>query len=189
MEKQDVIKDVITYAVKKSVFSAENADCFILRGTIINEVSKEQTLFYCQRTQEIIFALAEQIKNIPTEGVLPVSECGVIFQYIFDRCVEIAYKLITDSDEINTNFNITEAFNYYELDIPEYLQLKVTNIVPRLANIFGNIYHYMSRKDNLSQDVAMWMSAIMMSAATLAFKFAMEIDLDDDAEMQDFLNN
>lgn len=189
MEKQDVIKDVITYAVKKSVFSAENADCFILRGTIINEVSKEQTLFYCQRTQEIIFALAEQIKNIPTEGVLPVSECGVIFQYIFDRCVEIAYKQITDSDEINTNFNTTEAFNYYELDIPEYLQLKVTNIVPRLANIFGSIYHYMSRKDYLSQDVATWMSAIMMSAATLAFKFAMEMDLDDDAEMQDFLNN
>ena len=49
-------------------------------------------------------------------------------------------------DEVDTQFNLKEAFDYHEPDMPEYIQLKLTNVVGKIGLINIKILHYLGYK-------------------------------------------
>lgn len=95
--------------------------------------------------------------------------------------------MIVGKEEIDTTFDVREAWGYYELDIPEYLQVKITHIVGRLGVIFSSVYDYMKGKGYLSEPIAEWLPALLFSASALASRFMLEVDLDDESELYNFL--
>lgn len=78
-------------------------------------------------------------------------------------------------EEINTQFSIREAFEYHESDLPEYIQLKLTNVVEKLAIISSEILQYLGKNGLKTTDLSTWMAPYFMVAATIAIQFAQEI--------------
>lgn len=185
MNKQEIITDIVEYTMNCGSFSVENLSRFILQGNVVNAVSKEQALIYIQQMYLIAAGLSEQIDA--TEEGIESYNCHRLFQYFFDRSAEVMYKMIVGKEEIDTTFDVREAWGYYELDIPEYLQVKITHIVGRLGVIFSSVYDYMKGKGYLSEPIAEWLPALLFSASALASRFMLEVDLDDESELYNFL--
>ena len=109
-------------------------------------------------------------------------------QYIFDRSFEISYKLII-GQKAYTVFEADETGDYYELDAPEYIQLKVQNIVPKVILVSISSYKYMEDKGYINDDYASWLFPFLFGASSIAMSYALEMDMNDDSEMEQYLKD
>lgn len=173
---------------KRAYVDSMNRETGFLTRNLVNPLSKEQIVEFYGETKDIINQLVQLLEDT-INGSIPTSyDCGMLFQYVFDKTTEATYKMIMD-EEIDTQLNLHEPFNGYAPDLPEYIQLKLTNVVPKLGIIHSSMLQYLREKDVISVDLSEWMPAYLMFAATLAIQFAQEIDPDDDSEMQEYLNS
>ncbi len=186
MNKQEAAQNILNYVVKKSTFSPENLESYVLTGKCINELSKDDLLEYTVSMQDILTNYIVAMEEADIDCQNNISLCGRMFQYVFDKSFEIAYKLIINT-EVDTLFIPVETFDYYELDIPEYLQLKVNNIIGHLAILHCNTFEYIVDNKYNKNPLKDWLLPLLLGASTIAIQFAMEMDLNDDSEMRHYL--
>lgn len=173
---------------KRAYVDSMNPETGFLTRNRVNPLSKEQIVDFYGQIEEIVNQFVQLLEDSFSRNLPTPYDCGILFQYVFDKTTEASYKMIMD-EEIDTQFNLYEAFNKYAIDLPEYIQLKLTNIVPKLGIIHSSMFQYLREKDAISDELSEWMPAYLMVAATLGIQFAQEIDPDDDSEMQAYLDS
>ena len=187
MTKEELTQE-LTEFVKMAFVDSMNPETGLLTRNRVNPLSKEQIVDFYGETEGVIKQIVQLLEDTVNGGVPTGYECGMLFQYVFDKITEATYKMIMD-EEIDTQFNLHEAFNEYAPDLPEYIQLKLTNVVPKLGIIHSSMLQYLTENDIISADLSEWMPAYLMVAAAIGIQFAQEIDPDDDSEMQEYLNS
>jgi len=173
------------FAVKAFV-SLENRQTGFLTRIRTNPLENEEIIAFSNLTENIVNQFVGQLATA-LDGEVPDNDiCTTLFQYVFDKTTEATYKLII-GDEIDTMFILKEAFEYHAPDLPEFIQLKLTNVVAPLCTLSANILDFLDKNECRTSDVEQWMPAYLMVAAILGIQFAQEMDLEDDSELQDFL--
>ena len=174
--------------VMMAFIDPQNIETGFLTRQRINKMTKEQIMGFSMETEKIINKLSHQLEQV-ADGTIPTDyECGTLFQYVFDKVTEALYKLLT-REEVDTQFDLKEAFDYHEPDLPEYIQLKLTNVVGKMAIIHSRILLYLDENNARTSELELWLPAYLMVAVIIAIQFAQEIDSDDDSEMQAYLNS
>ena len=186
MTKQELSQELIEFS-KMAFVDSMNPETGFLTRNRINPLTNEQITEFSLQTEEIICQMAQHLEicfigNVPSD-----YECGMLFQYVFDKTTEATYKMIMN-DEIDTQFIPKEIYDGYAPDLPEYIQLKLTKVVGKIAIISSSILQYLDKNKLRTLDLNVWLSAYLMISVALAIQFAQEIDPDDDSEMQDYLN-
>lgn len=153
----------------------------------IKMMPKEQIMDFSMETEKIINKLSHQLKQVADGNIPNDYEYGTLFQYVFDKVTEALYKLLM-GEEVDTQFDFKEAFNYHEIDLPKYIQLKLTNVVGKIAVIHSRFLHYLDENNTRTSELNLWLPAYLMVAVIIAIQFAQEIDPDDDSEMQAYLS-
>ena len=151
-----------------------NPETGFLTRNRINTMTKEELMDFSLKTEAIIDQMVDALSHVCAGNIPDNFECGTLFQYVFDKVVEATYKKLM-GEEIDTQFNIREAFEYHEPDLPEYIQLKLTNVVGKLAIISTEILQYLGKNGLKTTDLSTWMAPYFMVAATIAIQFAQEI--------------
>ena len=186
MTKQELAQELREFA--KMVFvDSRNPETSFLTRNRINPLTNEQITEFSLQTEDIICQMAQHFEIINRGNVPTYYECGMLFQYVFDKTTEATYKMIMD-EEIDTQFIPKEIYDGYAPDLPEYIQLKLTKVVGKIAIISSSILQYLDKNKLRTLDMNVWLSAYLMISVTLAIQFAQEIDPDDDSEMQEYLN-
>lgn len=180
-------KEIVQYGVGISQFNIDNLETGLLTMDRFNELEKGQVLALAQETvsilRQFVSAFEEQTTN-KFEGY----DAGIIFQYVFDKVVEVTYKAIIDA-EIDTQFIPSEPFEYHEPDLPEYIQLKLTNAVGKVGHIFCRTIDLIDQKGYRTENLKDWLLPVLIVATYVGMEFAQEIDLDDNSEMEVYLNS
>lgn len=187
MTHQDIAKEIISYGLNLAYFNVENIEIGFLTRQIQNALSQDEIIETSSATERILRELVGQIKQALGEEKLTDSECGTLFQYIIDKMVEVIYKVIV-GQEIDTTFNVKEAFEYHEPDLPYFIQLKLTNQVGKMAIISIKTLNHIERNDYRTMDFEVWFLPYLLLASSIGMMFAQEIDLNDDSEMQHYLH-
>ena len=186
MTKQELAQELREFA--KMVFvDSRNPETSFLTRNRINPLTNEQITEFSLQTEDIICQMAQHFEIINRGNVPTYYECGMLFQYVFDKTTEATYKMIMD-EEIDTQFLPKEIYEGYAPDLPESIQLKLTNVVGKISIISSSILQYLDNNKLRTLDMNVWLSAYLMISVTLAIQFAQEIDPEDDSEMQDYLN-
>lgn len=179
MTAQEIAKDILTLGLAKANNSIENVETGILTGQLINPLEKQQVIDVSLETEFILRSMIDQM-NEGTNGSCPSDyECGILFQYVFDKVTEVTYKTIIGK-EVDTEFNVKEAFEYHEPDLPYYIQQKLTDKVVKLACLCGTLIQYMDRKEYRENELMVWMLPFLMVSSTIAIQFAQEMELNSD---------
>lgn len=186
MTRQELAKELIEFA-KMAFVDSMNPETGFLTRNRINPLTNEQITEFSLQTEEIICQMTQHFEIVNSRNVPSDHECGMLFQYVFDKTTEATYKMIMD-EEIDTQFIPKEIYDGYAPDLPEYIQLKLTNVVGKVALISSSILQYLDKNKYRTLDMDVWLSAYLMISVTLAIQFAQEIDPEDDSEMQDYLN-
>ena len=120
MTQKELLQELSQFVMKAYV-GPQNTETGFLTHHHVNSLTKEQATDFLQETEAITRQMVEQMEQ-SFEGNVPTDyECGVIFQYVFDKTTEAAFKQLTGKD-IDTQYYVPEAFEYYEPDLPEYIK-------------------------------------------------------------------
>lgn len=187
MNKQEIAQGLSQFVMMAFV-DAQNLETGFLTRHRINKMTKEQIMGFSMETEKIINKLSHQLVQVADGNIPDDNECGTLFQYVFDKVTEALYKLLM-GEEVDTQFDLKEAFDYHEPDLPKYIQLKLTNVVGKIAIIHSRILHYLDENNARTSELEQWLPAYLMVAVIMAIQFAQEIDPDDDSEMQLYLDN
>ena len=69
------------------------------------------------------------------------------------------------------------------------LWLKLTNAVGKVGHIFCRTIDFIDQKGYRSENLKDWLLPVLIVATYVGMEFAQEIDLDDDSEMEAYLNS
>lgn len=180
-------KEIVQFGVSISQFNIDNLETGLLTMDRFNELEKGQVLALAQETESILRQFVSAFEKHSTnefEGY----DAGILFQYVFDKVVEVTYKVIIDV-EIDTQFIPSEPFEYHEPDLPEYIQLKLTNAVGKVGHIFCRTIDFIDQKGYRTENLKDWLLPVLIVATYVGMEFAQEINLDDDSEMEAYLNS
>ncbi len=120
--------------------------------------------------------------EIAEEHLLPA------FVYFFDKGVEIVYNLRTDNEK-GIQFSIQDLYSGWGGEqIPEHLQLKVTHVIPCLAEIFKKTIDYLIEKNYFDQYPFVDLTELILTGGMkLGAEICQRLDLNDHSELEKLL--
>lgn len=168
-----------------SLISAGNLETGFISGHVRNKIDNQELLKIANAISSIAQTVA---KTFEEHNTIPDQvQSGLIFQYFFDRAVEIFYKSYNDIDTDNVSFNIQEVFDYYEPDLPYNVQQILTKCVGNIAALTAELWRYMEESGVFETPFSIWFANFLSVGATLGLRFAQEIDFNDESELNAFL--
>jgi hypothetical protein len=129
----------------------------------------------------LISEMAKQVENAYIHDAYEDTQvhASQLFMYMFDKTLETFYfTLIGEEPEIYFNVEETLDGKYYEISIPESLQLELNKFVPRIVGIGGDVYQFMQNNGYLELSLSKWLYFYLCAASSLAQQFLLEQDLE-----------
>lgn len=184
MINKEIAADIIHYGQSLAVLDATNLTTGFLTNENLNKIDKEEAKELLLQSESIV---RELVKQLTASGATPDDyECRVLFQYIFDKVAEATYKTIV-GEEVDTELNISEAFDYHEPDLPYYIQQKITDAVPRIISVANAVLQHIDANGYRTEDLENWFLPFLLLPGGLAMQFVLEMDLNDDSELRHFI--
>ena len=181
----EINKAFIKKGIDMSFVSAENLETGFVSGQVRNQLDNQEVIEIATALRSItqtIAKLFEERNTIPNQ-----VQSGLIFQYFFDRSIEIFYKHFNGIETDSVSFNIQEVFEYYEPDLPYNVQQILTNRVGNIAILTSKLWNFMKSSGVFDTPFNIWFSNYLSVATTIGLRFAQEIDFDDESELNAFL--
>ncbi len=163
-------KEIVQYGVSISQFNIDNLETGLLTMDRLNELEKGQVLALAQETESILRQFVSAFEE-HTTNKFEGYDAGILFQYVFDKVVEVTYKAIIDA-EIDTQFIPSEPFEYHEPDLPEYIQLKLTNAVGKVGHIFCRTIDFIDKNGYRTENLDDWLLPVLIVATYVGMEFA-----------------
>ena len=178
--KEEMMQEVLIYATNLAKGKIENQEFVILTGNRLNQIDKSTAQENLRTMDFLISEMAKQVENAYVHEAYEDSQrhASELFMYVFDKTLEtFYYTLICDKPEIY--FNVEEALDdeYYEISVPESLQLELNKFVPRIVGIGGDVYQFMQNNGYLELSLSKWLYFYLCAASSLAQQFLLEQDL------------
>ena len=177
------LQDIMTYVNNLAYGLTEDKECFLLTGKRVNEVDAGDLKEFSRTINYIVSKISKQVEEIYNKGTIEISKSDTspMFQYVFDKTFESFYLTITGGDISKVIFDISDAINneYYEISVPDNLQLKINKVVPRIVLLARNTYQFMRENGYMEQPISKWLYIYLNFAASLAMHFVIEMDLSD----------
>ena len=108
----EINKAFIQKGIDMSLINATNPETGFISGQVCNQLDNQKLIEIATSLRSItqtIAKLFEERNTIPNQ-----IQSGLIFQYFFDRAVEIFYKQFNGIETDSVSFNVQDAFDYYE---------------------------------------------------------------------------
>lgn len=183
MEVNKELQGIMTYVSNLAYGLTDDKECHLLTGKRVNEVDAEDLKEFSRTINYLVLNISKQVEEIYSNGknAISKSDASPLFQYVFDKTFESFYLTITGGDTSKIVFDISDAINneYYEISVPDNLQLKINKVVPRIVLLARNTYQFMQDNGHMGQPVSKWLYIYLNFAASLAMHFVIEMDLND----------
>ena len=176
----------IKKGIEMSLINADNMETGFISGQVCNRLDNKKMIEIVAALRSItqsIGELFEERNTIPNQ-----VQSGLIFQFFFDRAVEIFFKQFNGIETDSVTFNVQDTFDYYEPDLPYNVQQILSNRVGNIAALTSKLWRVMENSGVFDTPFNVWFSNYLSVTTTLGLRFAQEIDFDDEGELNAFLN-
>ena len=178
--KEELMQEVLLYVTNLAKGKTENQDFAILTGNRLNQIETSKLQEYLRTMDFLIGQMAKQVENAYIHDAYEdtKSHAQELFMYSFDKTLETFYYTLLD-EKPETYLNVAEALDgeYYEISVPEKLQLKVTEVVPCIVGIGGEIYEFLQNNGYKELPLSKWLYFYLCAASSMAQQFLLEQDL------------
>lgn len=186
----NILNEILAYSY--SVASTDLTYSF-LHGDRISQLEKDEAIYLTNGMNDVIDKIADHIiEEIKPADNLNDAQDHLIraFTYCFDKSAEIVYKLLAQIDE-EIEFNLYDLYNGMGGDkVPEYIQLKITPVIPKVAIAFSATFDHVMEQEYSSQpNNKDLIKAILFCGMHLGTEFCLRIDLQDFSELNSFMED
>ncbi|HTN68178.1 MAG TPA: hypothetical protein VLZ33_01810 [Dysgonamonadaceae bacterium] len=182
------MKDIVSYPCN---VASTNFSCLFLLGDRISQLEKYEAVYLNNTMTKAIEKIVDHIiEEIAHKNNLETAQNHLVraFTYCFDKSLEIVYKIRAQVDE-GVEFNFSDLYNGMGGDkVPEYIQLKVTPIIPKIVMVFNETIDHINKKKYTKQiTIRELAKAILFAGVYLGTEFCLRIDMQDYSEFNKYM--
>ena len=170
----DIQKKIINYILKR-VETPEDEDSKPLRkGVAQSQLPQEQMEYIVGNMTCISNSLTEYVVNYNHNDWNWLIDCHFIVQYVFEKTAELTYKVSKGETTDGLEYDIREAFTYFQLSVPDSFQMKLDSVVDKLDNIVLDITNFIEKKNYHLCNEETWFRPMVFNAALNSMLYTLE---------------
>lgn len=165
--------------VQKKIIEFIKDECSktLLTGSIKTSISENQKQHIIGNLIQISHSITDYVNYYDDGSWNWQTDNLFIIQYVFEKAAEITYKVIKGETTDELSYDITEAFSYFQVSVPEDFQVKIDSVVDILENIESDITSFVEKNDYNLCDKEIWLRTIIFNIALVGVRYALEQDI------------
>ena len=175
--EDELLTEAVLFANKQAMLIPnEYSDRPLLIGVKATKVDPDIAQKYVDTMNIIITNLSDSLDKINTDGGYDNTVEGAkrLFLYFFDRGVESFYLELRGPGADKVVFDLLEVGDYYELDLPDKIQLEINKIVGNVVALSIDVYEFMQGGDYQNVSFKQWAKIYMFTALSIAMQYVLE---------------
>ena len=140
-------KNIINYMIKRAKTAEDENSKPLLKGVAQSELSREQMNYIVDKITRISHTLTDYVDNYDDGSWNWQIDCRFIAQYVFEKAAELTYKVAMGETPDEPEYDIREAFSYFQLSVPDNFQMKLDGVVDKLDSIVLDITSFIEKND------------------------------------------
>ena len=185
-KKETLAIDLIEKGLDLAEENIKNIKTGFLTFKVENNFTEEEESYIIEKLRECSIYFAEIVEKNEIEQEF--HKLGLIFNYFFDKTVEIFYKQYNGIDLNTVNFDLYEIFEQYEVDVPLNIQRILHNQLLKIVGLTRSLWDYMEESGYFEMKYSEWLSMFLYTACIIGLNFVQNLDFNNDSEISVFLN-
>ena len=170
----DIQKKIINHILKRVKTPEDEDSKPLLEGVAQSKLSQEQMKYVVDYMTRISNSLTEYVVNYNHNDWNWLIDCRFIVQYIFEKTAELTYKVSKGETTDGLEYDIREAFTYFQLSVPDSFQMKLDSVVDKLDNIVLDITNFIEKKNYHLCNEETWFRPMVFNAALNGMLYTLE---------------
>jgi len=172
------IQSNITNYISKQVTSTEDIDIKpLLTGVAQTQLAQEQMTFMVNNLTQFSHFITDYVDYHDVGDWNWQIDSIFIFQYVFEKSAELTYLVSKGKDTERLQYDIRDAFSYFQLSVPDELQMKIDGVVDNFENIVMDITSFIEQNNYYLCDKETWFRPILFNIALAGMRFTLEQEL------------
>ena len=169
------IQKTITNYISKRVKKPEDEDSTpLLTGVAQTLLSEEKVTIIVNNLTSISHYITDYVDNYD-DGSWDWSEDFKFFvQYVFEKAAELTYLVANGEAPDEIQYDIRDAFSYFQLSVPEEFQMIIDGVVEKLENIVMDITQFIKQNDYHLCEKETWFRPVIFNIALDGMLFTLE---------------
>lgn len=140
-------KIIINHIIKRAKTAEDENSKPLLKEVAQSELSREQMNYIVDKITRISHTLTDYVDNYDDGSWNWQIDCRFIAQYVFEKAAELTYKVAMGETPDEPEYDIREAFSYFQLSVPDNFQMKLDSEVDKLDCIVLDITDFIEKND------------------------------------------
>ena len=177
MENLDLYQELYLYALDLAIINPVHLNTGFLRFYPQNGIENIQAEELMIKTRHLLLDMVNQLAaNEELDTYVNQLEFGMMFQYCFDKGVELMYHSIKGTFPIPTTFYVPDSMTNEGPDIPS--QYKPSDdVIFKLGSIFHDLKEYCKHNYPESVGTEEYLFCFFRIATALGFLYGLEIKM------------
>ena len=175
-------KKIINHILKRVKTPEDDNSKPLLKGDAQSQLSQEQMEYIVDSITHISQSLTEYVDNYDKGNWNWLIDCRFIVQYVFEKAAELTYKVAMRETSEELEYDVREAFTYFQLSVPDTFQMKLDSVVDKLDGIVLDITDFIEKNDYHLCNKLIWFYPMIYNAALNGMFYTLEQDLQNSHE-------
>lgn len=167
-------KIIINHIIKRAKTAEDENSKPLLNGVAQSELSCEQMNYIVDKITRISHTLTDYVGNYDDGSWNWQIDCRFIAQYVFEKAAELTYKVAMGETPDEPEYEIREAFSYFQLSVPDNFQMKLDSEVDKLDSIVLDITDFIEKNDYHLCNKLTWFYPMIYNAAINGMFYTLE---------------
>jgi len=167
-------KIIINHIIKRAKTAEDENSKPLLKGVAQSELSREQMNYIVDKITRISRTLTDYVDNYDDGSWNWQIDCRFIAQYVFEKAAELTYKVAMGETPDEPEYDIREAFSYFQLSVPDNFQMKLDSEVDKLDSIVLDITDFIEKNDYYLCNKLTWFYPMIFDIALNGMFYTLE---------------
>lgn len=170
----DIQKKITTY-ISQRVKKPEVDDSIpLLTGSAQGQLSQKQMKYIIDNLIRISHSMTDYVEYYDDGSWNWLIDCSFIMQYVFEKAAELTYMVTNGEDSDELEYDIKEAFTYFQLSVPDFFQMKLDCIVDKLEFIVSDTASFIESRNYHLYNKETWFRPMVFNIALDGMIYTLE---------------
>ena len=170
----NIQKKIIKYIIKRVKTPDDDNSEPLLKSDALSQLSDEQMEYIVGIITRISHSLTNYVDNNDDGSWNWQIDCRFIAQYVFEKAAELTYKVAMGETPDEPEYEIREAFSYFQLSVPDNFQMKLDSEVDKLDSIVLDITDFIEKNDYHLCNKLTWFYPMIYNSALNGMFYTLE---------------
>ena len=174
----DIQKDIVSFISRRVKTADDEFSTPLIKNEVKNKISAIKYDCLAKYLLLLSHEFTDYVNYYDNGYWLWQRDIKFLGQYVFEKVAEMTFYTIKGKSIDELSYNVTDAFTYFQISVPEKIQERLNGAVLKLQRVISEIVEYIVHKEyHLLYDKEVWFRPIIFNMALDGMLYLCEQEL------------